>query len=273
MSLYRACPKDGVAWVTGGSSGIGRALAMELAARGFTVAVTAREEDPIDSLVDEAKALPGRILSYPCDVTDEKGMAATVEAIEAAAGPIVLAVFNAGTYLAVSGDNLSVRKFRRSFDINAMGIVHGLVPVVARMRQRGRGHVVLVGSISAYFGWPTTAAYGATKAAINLLAQSLKFDLDRMNVRLQVMNPGFVDTPITRKSAFRLPGLISDAEAGRRIWRGIERGGFETTFPRRLVWIVKFLSLLPGPLRHWFISAVTGWKTRPSLSPRPRPRI
>lgn len=263
MKLYRADPKDGVAWITGGSSGLGRALAKELAAEGFTVAVTARDEDPIDMLVAEAAHMPGRILSYPCDVTDERRMAATVAAIEKEVGPIVLAVFNAGGYVPVAGENLSVRKFRRSYDVNVMGIVHGLVPAVRYMRARARGHVVVVGSISAYFGWPTTAAYGATKAAINVMAEALKYDLDKINIRIQVINPGFIDTPLTQKSTFPLPALMPVGAAARRMMRGIRSGGFEVTFPRRLTWGLKFLGILPRPLCRWFIVTATGWKNRP----------
>ncbi len=273
MALYRADPKDGIAWITGGSSGVGRALAEVLAAQGFTVAVTAREEDLIDSLVEEVRDLPGRVLSYPCDVCDEQGMAATVEMIERTAGPIALAVFNAGSYAPVSGENLSIRKFRRSFDVNVMGIVHGLVPVTERMRARGKGHIVVVGSISAYFGWPTTAAYGATKAAVNVMAQALRFDFERINIRMQVVNPGFIDTPLTQKANFRLPALISATDAAKRICKGIASGGFEVTFPRRLVYGIKLLALLPGSLRHWFIMKATGWKTRPSLDRVRRSRL
>ena len=171
MTLYRANPSNGIAWITGGSSGIGRALAKELAAAGFTVCVTARDEDPIDALIAAAGPLRGRILAYPCDVTDEQRMAATVMEIERKVGPIALAVFNAGAYVPIAGENMSVRKFRRIFDVNVMGVVHGLVPVVRHMRERGPGHVVLVGSVSAYFGWPTTAAYGASKAALNRMAE------------------------------------------------------------------------------------------------------
>lgn len=263
MTLYSADPKDGVAWITGGSSGIGRELAKQLAAAGFVVAVTAREEDPIDMLVAETAECKGHVVAYPCDVTDEKGMAATVAAIESQIGPIALAVFNAGAYAPVMGDALSARKFRRSFDVNVMGVVNGLVPVTRRMRERGGGHVVLVGSISAYFGWPTTAAYGATKAALNLMAESLKFDFDKIGIRLQVMNPGFIDTPLTRDSGFRLPALMPAEAAARRMMRAIRRGGFEVTFPRRLTWSLKLLSVLPRPVCLWIVGLLTGWKRRP----------
>lgn len=263
MPLYRAIPNDGAAWITGGSSGFGRAIAKELAAAGFTVAVTARDEDPIDTLIAETEALPGRILAYPCDVTDEKRMAATVAAIEKDVGPVALAIFNAGSYVPVAGENLSVRKFRNAYEVNLLGVLNGLVPAVRCMKMRGRGQIVLVGSVSAYFGWPTTAAYGATKAGLNNMAESLKFDLDKINVRIQIVNPGFIDTPLVQKSGLRLPATLSPEAAARRMVRVIDRGGFETSFPRRLTWCLKFLSILPRALTLRFVKILTGWEKRP----------
>ncbi|QPC93186.1 SDR family oxidoreductase [Mesorhizobium sp. INR15] len=263
MTLYRANPQHGVAWITGGSSGIGRSLAKDLAAQGYTVAVTALDDDPIDTLVVETAQMPGSVKAYPCDVTDEPRMARTVAMIEKELGPIVLAVFNAGNYIATPGENLTVRDFRKSFEVNYFGIVNGLVPLVERMRVRARGHIVLVGSVTAYFGWPTTAAYGGTKAAINILAESLKYDFDKMNVRIQVMNPGFIDTPLTEKNMLPMPGLMPVNRASRRMAKGINSGGFEVTFPRRLSWGLKLLSILPRPLCRWFISLATHWPARP----------
>lgn len=265
MGLYRANPKDGIVWITGGSSGIGRALAKALAATGYTVAVTAREEDEIEALIAEAAPLSGQILSFPCDVTDEAGLDDTLAAIESAAGPVVLAIFNAGTYVPVAGENLSVRKFRRTFDINLQGVINGMVPVARRMQKRGFGHIVLMGSISAWFGWPTTAAYGASKAAINVMAQSLKYDFDKINIRIQVANPGFVNTPLLQlqQTASRVPALMRPQDAASRMLRGIARGGFEIAFPKRLVWGLKLTSMLPQPVRHWVIDRLTGWSSRP----------
>ncbi|MER8420014.1 SDR family oxidoreductase [Mesorhizobium sp. M0166] len=263
MTLYRANPKHGVAWITGGSSGIGRSLTKDLAARGYVVAVTAPDDHPIDTLIVETAQMAGRVAAYPCDVTDEKRMAKTVAAIEKDLGPIVLAVFNAGSYIATPGEDLVAHNFRRSFEVNYFGIINGLVPVIERMRVRSRGHVVLIGSVTAYFGWPTTAAYGGTKAAVNILAESLKYDFDKMNVRIQVINPGFVDTRLTEKNFLPMPGLMPVNLASRRIAQGIEYGGFEVTFPRRLSWTLKLLRMLPRPFCRWVISTVTRWNARP----------
>ncbi|TGQ08940.1 MULTISPECIES: SDR family oxidoreductase [unclassified Mesorhizobium] len=263
MTLYRANPKDGVAWITGGSSGLGRALAKDLANQGYAVAVTSLPEDPADTLIVETAQMSGHVKSFPCDVTDEHGMARTAAAIEEQMGPIVLAVFNAGNYIATPGENLVVRDFHRSFAVNYFGIVNGVVPVVERMRVRGRGHVVLVGSVTAYSGWPTTAAYGGTKAAINILAESLKYDFDKMNIRVQVINPGFIDTPLTEKNKLPMPGLMPVHRASRRMARGIKKGGFEVTFPYHISWPLKLLGLLPRPIGRFVIGLTTHWWGRP----------
>jgi NAD(P)-dependent dehydrogenase (short-subunit alcohol dehydrogenase family) len=263
MTLYRADPKHGVAWITGASSGIGRALARDLASQGYAVAVTALDDDPVDTLIVETAQMPGSVVAFPCDVTDQPRMARTVAAIEKELGPIVLAVFNAGNYIPTPGEALMVDDFRRSFEVNYFGIINGLAPVVERMRVRARGHIVLVGSVTAYFGWPTTAAYGGTKAAINILAESLKYDFDKMNVRIQVMNPGFVDTPLTKSNMLPMPGLMPVSRASRRMAQGIKSGGFEVHFPRRISWPLKVLAMLPRPVCRWVIILMTGWQARP----------
>lgn len=263
MPLYRASPRDGIAWVTGASSGIGRALSLELARRGYTVAATARTEEKLNSLAQEASGLAGRVVPFACDVTQAAAMAALVGRIEAEAGPIVLAVFNAGNYLPAKGGRLEVGNFRNSYEINVFGVIHGLVPLVEQMRARGSGQIAIVASVTAYFGWPTAGAYGATKAALNNMAEALKYDLDRLNIRIQIINPGFVSTPLTGKNDFRMPAVMPVERAVTRLADALERGGFETTFPRRLTWLLKFLRILPQPVRFWFINRVTGWDKRP----------
>jgi NAD(P)-dependent dehydrogenase (short-subunit alcohol dehydrogenase family) len=207
-------------------------------------------------------------------VTYEAGLEATLASIEGEIGPVILAIFNAGTYVPIAGENLSVRKFRRTFDVNLQGVINGLVPAVRNMQKRGFGHVVLVGSISAWFGWPTTAAYGASKAAINVMAQALKYDLDKINVRIQVANPGFVNTPLLQlqQTASMMPALMSPEDAASRMLRGITCGGFEIAFPKRLVWGLKLTSMMPQPVRHWIIARLTGWSSRPLSFGRSRPR-
>lgn len=272
MPLYRAAPSDGIAWITGASSGIGRSLALLLAGQGYTVVATARDEDHLFSLAEDAAGMPGKVLSFPCDVRDEAAMAELVRYIEAEIGPIALAIFNAGNYFPTRGERLEAFNFVRTFEVNLFGVVNGLVPAVDAMRERGRGHVVVVSSVSGYFGWPATAAYGASKAALTNMAQSLKYDFDKLNIRIQVMNPGFVETPMTEKNGIALPALMPVDRAARRIAEAVQHGGFETTFPRRFTWFLKVLAILPQPLRHWFVDRATGWHKRPLINGRRRSR-
>ena len=271
MAIYRADPKDGVAWITGGTTGMGRALALELARGGYTVAVTAREHEPADSLLADAASLPGKVVIFPCDVTDEAGMAATVDRIESEAGPIVLAIFNAGTYLPTHGEDLNLPNFRKTYDVNLFGVLNGLVPAVHRMQARQRGQIVIIGSVTSYFGWPTSAAYGATKAALNNMAEALQYDFGKMNIRIQIFNPGFVDTPLAAKNDFVMPALMPVDRAAQRMKTAIETGGFEVTFPRRLTWGLKLLRLFPNSFIFAFINLVTRWPARP-LMPGRKPK-
>lgn len=260
MSLYRASPADGIAWITGASTGMGRALALILAREGYSVAATARSQDKLAQLAAEAAGmkLKGVIVPYPGDVTDEKAMAATVDAIEATSGPITLAVFNAGNYWPNNGHRLSAENFVKTYAINVFGFAYGLVPVVERFKQRGRGHIAVVSSVSGYGGLPMASAYGSSKAAVINMAEALKFDFDRMNIRIQLINPGFIDTPLTEKNEFPMPALMPVDKAVQRIAQGLKTGGFELTFPRRFTWFLKAINLLPYPLYFPLVARATG---------------
>lgn len=267
MALYRASPQDGVAWITGASTGIGRALAIRLARKGYTVAATARAEDGLSSITREAEHLDGRIFVFPCDVMNEAAMERTVSQIEKNLGPIALAVFNAGTYLPVRGDRLETTNFVRSYQINVFGTLNGLVPVSDRMRERGFGQIAVMGSVTSFFGMPSAAAYGSTKAALNNLVEALRYDFEKLNIRTQVINPGFVATPLTDKTNFSMPALLTASEAARRIDRGLHKSGFEIAFPKRLVWPLKFLRLFPASCIFYIMYRLTGWNRR-TLGPR-----
>ncbi|TWH23963.1 MULTISPECIES: SDR family NAD(P)-dependent oxidoreductase [unclassified Aminobacter] len=259
MALYRAAPGDGVAWITGASTGIGRQLALHLADQGFVVAATARDQEGLAQLVDESKSTRGKIVEYFCDVTDEAGMESTLCRIEKELGPVVLAVFNAGIYSPTLGERLETLNFTSTFTVNVFGVLNGLVPLADRMRDRGFGQIAIIGSVTAYFGFPTAAAYGATKAALNNMAQSLRHDFDRLNIRLQIINPGFVETQLTTRYRIPMPMKMTVEDAACRIARGLQSGGFEIAFPRRLVWPMKAMRLLPVDAAHALIRRITGW--------------
>lgn len=255
-------PRDGCAWVTGASSGIGRAVALALAQQGWRVAVSARGAAELASLESEAAGLTGSIHSYPLDVSDPERAAQICEAIWRDLGPIALGIFNAGVYLPVelTAGAFDRQPFATSMQVNYLGVVNCLAPVASRQMARGSGHLVIVSSVTGYGGLPRAAAYGPTKAALINLAECLKFDLDKAGVRISIVCPGFVDTPATAGNPFPMPFLMPAGLAAQRILAGIHRQDFEITFPRRFTFMLKFLNLLPYALYFPLVKRITGWR-------------
>jgi short-subunit dehydrogenase len=241
---YRARPADGSAWVTGASSGIGRGVALELARRGYVVAASARRAEALQELATEAAGLAGRIEPMPVDVTDRGGMAKVVAEIESR-GPIALAFLNAGGSFADAAGDFGGEGFRRTFELNVFGVVNGLNPVMNAMKQRGRGQIAINGSIAGYSALPGSGAYGPAKAAVINLAAGAKLAADRAGLTVQIVNPGFVRTPLTAGNNYAMPAIMEAGDAARRICDGFERAGFEIAFPRRLAWVLKALNALP----------------------------
>jgi NAD(P)-dependent dehydrogenase (short-subunit alcohol dehydrogenase family) len=248
---------DRLVWITGASSGIGRALALELARDGATVAVSARSLGQLDQLVRDAATCRGRIVSYPLDVTARDDVVVTVARIERELGPIDITVLAAGTHKPVKAQRFDARELARLVEVNLLGVANSLEPVMRSMIERGRGRIAIVSSVAGYRGLPTSAYYGATKAALINLAESLKFDLDRHGVQMQLINPGFVKTPLTDKNPFRMPFLISPEEAAERIAKGLRGTSFEITFPRRFTWVLKLLRCLPYRLYFPLVARAT----------------
>lgn len=245
IPMFRARPSEGVAWVTGASSGIGRAVAIELAQRGYKVAATARRAAELASLA----ATSDRIFSFPGDITDEVEIAETVRAIEAAHGAIALAFLNAGVHFSNERSRFSAKLVQRTFEVNVCGTANCLEPILASMERRGRGQIAITSSLAGYGGIPGSLAYGATKAALIYMAEALKLTYERAGLAIQVVDPGFVRTDMTAYvTDFEMPFLMEAEEAARRICDGFERGGFEIAFPRRLAYLFKAGRLLPYPL-------------------------
>jgi len=246
-------PADGIVWITGASSGIGRALALHLARRDFSVAASARDAKALADLAAEAAGAGGRILPLPLDVADRAGVAQAVARLERESGAIVTAILNAGTHRPVEAGRFAAEVFDQVFRVNLFGVVNCIAAVLPGMLSRRRGTLALVSSVAAYGGLPTAAAYGASKAAVSHLAASLKLDLDALGVRVVLISPGFVDTPLTRRNRFPMPFLISAERAAECIRRGLEGRAFEIAFPRRFALLLKALNLLPY---GWYFAAV-----------------
>ena len=248
---------DGIAWITGASSGIGRGVALRMAQDGWTVVASARRADLLDTLAEEAQALPGRIVPAPCDITDLEAVKAVVETARAEHGPIALAMLNAGTFKPESAKELDSGVFADVMDLNVNGTVRCLEAVLPGMIDRKCGQIAIVSSVAGYRGLPSSLSYGASKAALINLCEALRFDLRRLGITVQLVNPGFVRTPLTDKNKFPMPFLVELDRAADKIVRGFARGAFEIAFPLPLVLILKTMRLLP----YWAYFPLIGRRT------------
>ncbi|WP_088345203.1 MULTISPECIES: SDR family NAD(P)-dependent oxidoreductase [Rhodomicrobium] len=241
-----------VAWITGASTGIGREMALRLARSGVAVAASARNAEALRALAGEQAG----IAAYPVDVTDEPAMMRAVAAIEAETGPIDLAILNAGLGAPLNPQRFDTATVRKLVETNYMGVVHGLAAVLPRMIERGRGHIALNASIAGYRGMARMGAYAPTKAALISLAECLRAELDRYGIRVSLINPGYVDTPLNRESRAPLPFLITADIAADRILAGLRREKFEIAFPSQTLWLGKTLRVLPYPVYFWLLRNV-----------------
>lgn len=232
------------AWITGASSGLGRALAIELASQGVLVAASARSSDKLAVLAADYPT----IRAYPLDVTDSEALSKTAQEIETDLGSLDLAIFNAGTYEPVGLAELNPDGIRRVMAVNFHGAVDGVLAVSPGMRKQKSGQIAVVASLAGYRGLPASAAYGATKAALINFSESIYPELRKSGIQISVVNPGFVETPMTAKNDFPMPFIMTADDASRRTIAGLMTGKFEIAYPRRFVAILKFMRVLPYTL-------------------------
>ena len=253
-------PRDGAAWVTGASGGIGRAVALRLAAEGWTVYATARSEETLSRLADESK---GKIIPRAGDVTDAARMTEIVEGITSD-GPLALVILNAGIYTPMRASNFEAKTATKMFDVNLTGVANGIDPVLRHMIGAGRGHVAVTASVAGYRGLPDAAAYSATKAGLIAFCEALAMDLVDLGVRISVINPGFVETEATSVNSFEMPFLMQTDDAAARIVEGLKKPGFEIAFPRRFALMLRLIGLLPNRAYIWAVRKMTGWNGKPT---------
>ena len=240
-------------WLVGASTGIGRALAGQLHALGATVIVSARKADALQDFVTQH---PGSI-TLPLDVTDAAAVQAAAHAA-LAGGPLDLVCYCAGHYHAMRASAIDLPDLLRHHEVNTVGALHVLAATAPSMLARGQGHISLVSSVAGFRGLPQSLAYGPTKAALNNLAETLYLDLQPHGLGVSVINPGFVETPLTAQNEFHMPALISPQQAARAIVQGWARGEFDIHFPKRFTRVMKLLRLLPYRLYFAAVRRITG---------------
>ncbi len=209
--------------ITGASSGIGHSLALLMAEKGFKVSAIARRGQRLNSL---AQAQPS-IVPVVGDVSSPDDIRNAIEKAKKVNGPVQMAILNAGIYQPVDASQFDLAVFQRHLEVNYMGILHCLDCLIPDMVARKDGHIALMASVAGYRGLPRSAAYGPTKAALQNLAESLYFDLHPKGIKMQVINPGFVDSEATKINDFIMPDLISSGQAARFVLDGLQSDNFE----------------------------------------------
>ena len=232
-------------WLVGASSGIGRATAERLHGLGARVVVSARSRDALDEF---ATAHPGSE-ALALDATDREAMRAAAAGIVQRHGRIDLVAYFAGTYTPMRATEYDLDTALRHVQVNYVGALYLLDAVLPTLLAQGQAgqpaHLSLVSSVAGFRGLPKSLAYGPTKAALINLAETLYMDLEDSHVGISVINPGFVETPLTAQNAFKMPALITPAQAALEVVRGWERGEFEIHFPKRFTLWLKGLRHLP----------------------------
>jgi len=244
-------------WLTGASTGIGRALALELASRGAVCGLTARTEESLRALQVEIEGRGGRggrAIVVPGDVTDAARMKAVAAELEEKLGGIDILIANAGTHLFTKPEQFDADEYLGLMNLNYGGMLRCIEAALPFMLKRGAGRIVGVSSLAGYRGVPRAAAYGASKAAAINFLESLRFHLARRKIGVTIVNPGFVRTPLTDKNDFHMPFLIDADRAARIICRGIERGKDEIAFPIPFSWIIKAMRIIPYPIYKMIMS-------------------
>jgi len=246
--------RDARVWVIGASTGIGAATAQRLLAAGARVALSARSADKLQELAgDNPRA---RVL--PLDFTDHAAIGRALDAVKSAWGGVDLVLVVAGTHREMRAWELTDEATRALFDVNVHGPVATVAVVVPTLLAQGHGAIGIVASVAGYSGLPKAVIYGASKAAMINFTETLFLDLRPKNIGVYLINPGFVETPLTAGNDFTMPHLITADAAARSLAEGLRAGDFEIHFPHAFTRQLKFLRLLPYRLYFALVHRSTG---------------
>lgn len=235
-------------WLVGASEGLGRALAEVMSRAGCELILSARNPDRLADLV---AALPAKATALPLDVSDR----AAVETAAAALGPLDGMVYLAGVYWPMKATEWDGDKAEQMAEINFMGAQRCVGAVIGPMLAQGHGHIVITGSLSGFRGLPGAIGYGASKAAVMYLAESLQADLRRTPLRIQVVNPGFIRTRLTDKNDFTMPFIMEPEAAARVFFAHMNSTRFKKSFPTLFSWLFRVSQFMPDWLYYRLFGA------------------
>ena len=240
-----------VIWITGASSGIGKAVAIKFAENGWTVAVSARRQN----LLNELKQINQNIYPFPLDVTDIEKCKLVASNIINQFKNIDICLFGTGMHDPKSEKKFNLDKIREIMEVNYFGTMNSINSIYDYFSEKRNGQISIISSVAGYRGLPAAGAYCASKAALTSFAESLNFDMIMKNIRVSLVSPGFIKTPMTDQNDFPMPMIKSPEFAANKIYKGLTiKKGFEIHFPKTFTYLMKFLQILPNGLYFRLVS-------------------
>ncbi len=237
-------------WITGASSGIGKALAVKFANNGWKVAISARREN----LLQELSRNNSNIFSFPLDVKDKESAKKVFQNIINEFKNLDICVFCTGMHDPDAEKKLSAEKIREIMETNFFGTLNCIMAVNDYFREKKSGHISIVSSVAGYRGLPAAYGYCASKSALSNLAESIYFDFKRHNVRVSLVSPGFIKTPMTDKNKFSMPMIKSPEFAAEKMFIGLtKKNSFEIHFPIAFTFFMKLLKIMPNWLYFFLL--------------------
>ena len=248
-----------VIWITGASSGIGKALALKFANENWSVAISARRENILKEISESHE----NIKSFPLDVTDQAKCKEVFEQIKNHYGNVDICFFSTGTWNPKKEKDIDVEQIENVFKVNFFGTVNSIKAIEEYFKNKNSGIITIVSSIAGYRGLPNSTGYGPSKSALNNLAESLYFDFGRHNVRVCLVSPGFIKTPMTDKNDFKMPFLKTSEFAADKIYDGlINKNNFEIHFPKELTLTLKLFGILPSKIYFYLVKKLTKFQKK-----------
>ena len=234
-----------IIWITGASSGIGKALATKFAENGWIVAASARREN----LLNELKQINQNIYPFPLDVTEIENCKTVAKKILEQFKNIDICVFGTGMHDPKSEKTFNLKKIREIMEVNYFGTMNSINSIYEYFSEKKSGQISIISSVAGYRGLPAAGAYCASKAALTSFAESLNFDMLKKNVRVSLISPGFIKTPMTDQNDFPMPMIKSPEFAANEIYKGLTiKKTFEIHFPKAFTYFLKFLQILPSSI-------------------------
>ena len=236
-------------WITGASSGIGKAVAEKFAAEGWMVAASARRQEILNKMAENQN-----IFAYPLDVTQKENVTKTFNNIIEDFKNVDVCLFCSGTYDPKLEQEINIEQNKFVMETNYFGVLKCIKAVETYFKNKKSGQISIVSSVAAYRGLPNSSGYGPSKAALTNLTESIYFDFKKHNVKISLVSPGFIKTPLTDKNEFPMPFIRSPEFAADKIFQGLTKKNiFEIHFPLGLTLTLKFLRILPYKLYLFLI--------------------